>query len=160
MEARTFTPRAGSTPLDHAAKGEHLPHKCSNPKPDMADMTQSTSDRNVRLPRSAGGLLFAPKSPLTWEREAPRTHHRLRYFANSTSASPAQLPGLPPPQGPVFTTHLLAKPWTRQAQNTSNTPTQPATSVGYIDHKYTWPGSSWQPSACEADVIATRPQVL
>ena len=25
---------------------------------------------------------------------------------------------------------------------------------------YTWPGSSWQPSACGADVIATRPQVL
>ena len=27
------------------------------------------------------------------------------------------------------------------------------------DH-YTWPGSNWRPSACEADVIATRPQVL
>ena len=26
-------------------------------------------------------------------------------------------------------------------------------------HKYTWPGSNWRPSACEADVIATRPQV-
>ena len=26
--------------------------------------------------------------------------------------------------------------------------------------KYTWPGPSWQPSACEADVIATRPQVF
>ena len=26
--------------------------------------------------------------------------------------------------------------------------------------EYTWPGSSWRPSACEADVIATRPQVL
>ena len=25
---------------------------------------------------------------------------------------------------------------------------------------YTWPGSSWRPSACEADIIATRPQVL
>ena len=25
---------------------------------------------------------------------------------------------------------------------------------------YTWPGASWRPSACEADVIATRPQVL
>ena len=25
--------------------------------------------------------------------------------------------------------------------------------------KYTWPGSNWRPSACEADVIATRPQV-
>ena len=25
---------------------------------------------------------------------------------------------------------------------------------------YTWPGSSWRPSACGADVIATRPQVL
>ena len=25
---------------------------------------------------------------------------------------------------------------------------------------YTWPGSSWRPSACWADVIATRPQVL
>ena len=25
---------------------------------------------------------------------------------------------------------------------------------------YTWPGSTWRPSACEADVIATRPQVL
>ena len=24
---------------------------------------------------------------------------------------------------------------------------------------YTWPGSSWRPSACWADVIATRPQV-
>ena len=25
---------------------------------------------------------------------------------------------------------------------------------------YTWPGSIWRPSACGADVIATRPQVL
>ena len=25
--------------------------------------------------------------------------------------------------------------------------------------RYTWPGSNWRPSACEADVIATRPQV-
>ena len=25
---------------------------------------------------------------------------------------------------------------------------------------YTWPGSIWRPSACEADVIATRPRVL
>ena len=25
--------------------------------------------------------------------------------------------------------------------------------------KYTWPGSNWRPSACWADVIATRPQV-
>ena len=25
---------------------------------------------------------------------------------------------------------------------------------------YTWPGSNWPPSACEADLIATRPQVL
>ena len=25
--------------------------------------------------------------------------------------------------------------------------------------QYTWPGSSWRPSACEADVIAARPQV-
>ena len=29
-----------------------------------------------------------------------------------------------------------------------------------IDMLYTWPGSNWRPSACEADVIATRPQVL
>lgn len=26
-------------------------------------------------------------------------------------------------------------------------------------YPYTWPGSNWRPSACEADVIATRPQV-
>jgi hypothetical protein len=26
--------------------------------------------------------------------------------------------------------------------------------------KYTWPGSSWRPSARDAGVIATRPQVL
>ena len=25
--------------------------------------------------------------------------------------------------------------------------------------RYTWPGSNWRPSACETDVIATRPQV-
>ena len=25
--------------------------------------------------------------------------------------------------------------------------------------KYIWPGSNWRPSACEADVIATRPQM-
>ena len=25
---------------------------------------------------------------------------------------------------------------------------------------YTWPGLNWRPSACEADVIATRPQLL
>ena len=29
-----------------------------------------------------------------------------------------------------------------------------------MPQKYTWPGSNWRPSACEADVIATRPQVL
>ena len=28
------------------------------------------------------------------------------------------------------------------------------------EKSYTWPGSIWRPSACEADVIATRPQVL
>ena len=28
------------------------------------------------------------------------------------------------------------------------------------EKSYTWPGSNWRPSACEADVIATRPQVL
>ena len=28
------------------------------------------------------------------------------------------------------------------------------------EESYTWPGSNWRPSACEADVIATRPQVL
>ena len=27
------------------------------------------------------------------------------------------------------------------------------------EQTYTWPGSNWRPSACEADVIATRPQV-
>ena len=26
--------------------------------------------------------------------------------------------------------------------------------------QYIWPGSNWRPSACEADVIATRPQML
>ena len=25
---------------------------------------------------------------------------------------------------------------------------------------YTWPGSNWRPSACEVDVIATKPQML
>ena len=30
----------------------------------------------------------------------------------------------------------------------------------HCNGKYTWPGSNWRPSACEADVIATRPQVL
>ena len=34
-----------------------------------------------------------------------------------------------------------------------------AVAVG-SDMQYTWPGSNWRPSACEADVIATRPQVL
>ena len=29
-----------------------------------------------------------------------------------------------------------------------------------VKNTYTWPGSNWRPSACEADVIATRPQVL
>ena len=29
----------------------------------------------------------------------------------------------------------------------------------WVCGKYTWPGSNWRPSACEADVIATRPQV-
>jgi hypothetical protein len=30
----------------------------------------------------------------------------------------------------------------------------------HVVKAYTWPGSNWRPSACEADVIATRPQVL
>ena len=29
----------------------------------------------------------------------------------------------------------------------------------FASSQYTWPGSNWRPSACEADVIATRPQV-
>ena len=29
-----------------------------------------------------------------------------------------------------------------------------------VNPTYTWPGSNWRPSACKADVIATRPQVL
>ena len=32
--------------------------------------------------------------------------------------------------------------------------------VWIAQNKYTWPGSNWRHSACEADVIATRPQVL
>ena len=28
-----------------------------------------------------------------------------------------------------------------------------------LHNSYSWPGSNWRPSACEADVIATRPQV-
>ena len=33
--------------------------------------------------------------------------------------------------------------------------------ISFQNHfKYTWPGSNWRPSACGADVIATRPQVL
>ena len=31
--------------------------------------------------------------------------------------------------------------------------------ASHNNQKYTWPGSNWRPSACEADVIATRPQV-
>ena len=27
-------------------------------------------------------------------------------------------------------------------------------------YAYIWPGSNWRPSACEADVIAARPQML
>ena len=34
------------------------------------------------------------------------------------------------------------------------------TAVHKQHDRYTWPGSNWRPSACEADVIATRPQVL
>ena len=30
----------------------------------------------------------------------------------------------------------------------------------FCNGKYTWPGSNWRPPACEADVIAARPQVL
>ena len=30
----------------------------------------------------------------------------------------------------------------------------------YQFYTYTWPGSNWRPSACKADVKATRPQVL
>ena len=32
--------------------------------------------------------------------------------------------------------------------------------ASHNNQTYTWPGSNWRPSACEADVIATRPQVL
>ena len=35
----------------------------------------------------------------------------------------------------------------------------PTTSRTKRPNIYTWPGSNWRPSACEADVIATRPQV-
>ena len=38
--------------------------------------------------------------------------------------------------------------------------TYPSIAIETAATKYTWPGSSWRPSACEADVIATRPQVL
>ena len=39
-------------------------------------------------------------------------------------------------------------------------PKQKNVSVCLPRKEYTWPGSNWRPSACEADVIATRPQVL
>ena len=35
----------------------------------------------------------------------------------------------------------------------------PCSRLHPVGMDYTWPGSSWRPSACEADVIATRPQV-
>ena len=33
-------------------------------------------------------------------------------------------------------------------------------STSPVRKSYTWPGLNWRPSACEADVIATRPRVL
>ena len=55
----------------------------------------------------------------------------------------------PTPQEPVASTQGLG-PGTPRGQP----PHLPATV------SYTWPRSNWRPSACEADVIATRPQVL
>ena len=41
----------------------------------------------------------------------------------------------------------------------TTSPKQPNPSPRGCIVSYTWPGSNWRPSACEADVIATRPQV-
>ena len=51
---------------------------------------------------------------------------------------------------PIETLHVLAK------QNVNQ---QIAVAILPQPKKYTWPGSNWRPSACWADVIATRPQV-
>ena len=54
---------------------------------------------------------------------------------------------------------LLEEDWGGDvAKNRKNA--TPSNGRGHGTKAYTWPGSNWRPSVSEADIIATRPQVL
>ena len=55
---------------------------------------------------------------------------------------------------------LMAKSTNAAASTASQLPLKRWGHEDVWKESYTWPGSNWRPSACEADVIATRPQVL
>ena len=55
---------------------------------------------------------------------------------------------------------LVAMTSASHAEGRQFDPGQVYFTLGRVRENYTWPGSNWRPSACWADVIATRPQVL
>ena len=64
-----------------------------------------------------------------------------------------------PPPGLPSTCGLVAMTSASHAEGRQFDPGQVYFTLGRVRENYTWPGSNWRPSACEADVIATRPQV-
>ena len=62
----------------------------------------------------------------------------------------------------LYVTTTLRVPWYMVATTRREKTRTPQGKRPVCDNviRYTWPGSNWRPSACGADVIATRPQVL
>ena len=61
----------------------------------------------------------------------------------------------------LYVTTTLRVPWYMLATTRREKTRTPQGKRPVCDNviRYTWPGSNWRPSACGADVIATRPQV-
>ena len=98
--------------------------------------------------------------------------------ASGLDSSPASLASAAvnqPPLGPMFPASLMMEAamreplgdnaHVRKRLSGASERTRERCPDARVDHlrriasKYTWPGSNWRPSACKADVIATRPQV-
>ena len=94
-------------------------------------------------------------------------HHHLTpstappHTTTTTTTTPAR-PLARPPTHPSRTS-VAPPPY---ATRTQRTPTSPRDAcrlahqaLDFTQRLYSWPGLNWRPSACEADIIATRPQL-
>ena len=98
--------------------------------------------------RVRGARLVRLRWGAAWWRCAPHSARRC--------GQPMEGPGMP-----TRTTHVLPRRAARRlAALRRCVMCPPYRSGASYKLQYTWPGSNWRPSACWADVIATRPQVL